>query len=103
MQTSKQTVKIFIGLLLSPDLKWRLQKTSSWKEAQIDWQSQTTGFKNISFQGDEYLGFYLENELITIPELKEYELKIKNKIKQLYPEFDTNSCNISLFSQLFVS
>lgn len=96
-------IKIFMGCLLSPDIKRLLYKSSSWKEAKITWQSSSSGLKEIRYQGHDYVGVYLDKELVTLGELKDVEELVKSTLKQHCPDLDRESCHLSLFSQLLVS
>lgn len=100
---SNLSVKLFVGCLISPEIRHLLRDSSAWKEKSIAWQSESNGLKEIRYENHEYFGKYIESKEVPLPKIKEIEQEIRAILDMHCPEVPTNKIKIVVFSHLFVA
>ncbi len=99
--TSKTTTKFFAGFLLSSELNMHLKHSPTWKDLSLlDEASQE--LKNIHYENHHYIGQYLDEERLSLPEIKAHESRISQKLLSYCPKLDISHLKFSLISQLFI-
>ena len=101
--TENVQIKIFIGTLLSHDIKKHLNQCSSWKDAKITWQNEKSEWKELHYQNKDYFGKYIPSQHISLPELKNIEAELQKIIQSHFEELPVDKLKVILFPQLFVT
>ncbi len=97
------TVRMFIGCLITSDLKLLLTKSHAWKEAQIVRSGKPGEFEEILYQNKTYFGVFAPESGITKSEISQAELELINKIKLYCPEYEIDKIKTFVFPQVFIS
>ncbi|MDP1879407.1 MAG: hypothetical protein Q8K60_00540 [Parachlamydiaceae bacterium] len=92
-------VKIFLGFLVTSEIKANLKYSSSWKQAILD---TTCELKDIEKNQRHYIGKFIPQEL-TLKELKNEEEIIKKNLQLYCPKINLDQHRCYFFSQLFIS
>jgi len=95
--------RIFIGILLTPDLLYQLEKNFEWKQYRILQGDNKAAIQKIPFQQKEYFGKYLEGNIVTWGELLSESNELKKNIFQFFPKLFDDKCNIVIFNQTLIS
>lgn len=91
-----------MGCLLSAELRTQLNKSIEWNQAKIKAVFEND-LSETHFHQKDYIGFFLTQEKITLPELKLKETKILNALKHYCPHFTSEKMRVLVFSQIFIS
>ena len=97
----KVQAQIFIGYHLTPEFRIQLDKSGTWKQAVIAWQSEENGICEIQYDGKQYLGVFVKQ--ITVAELRKKAKKLEETILLHCPEINPNLLHSRIFPQLFIS
>lgn len=100
---NRLTLKLFLGVSLTSELKLLLSQSSSWKQSQIGPKSECYVFEEIHYHEKDYLGFYLPQEQVTLQELRELKGELKNRLQGYVPKYELDSLKVYVFSQIFVA
>lgn len=92
--------KLFVGFLISSEVKMHLNDSSSWQNAKAIPSDET--LVEIRHQGNDYIGFYLKDTIIQLLQLKEYEEKAEKTLKSYCPQLPAKAYRFVIFSQLFI-
>ena len=98
----KKCTKLFVGFLLTSELKMHLQASALWKNARFTPDGQADTLREVSYEKAEYIGRYLDAEKITLSSLAEIERLVAEKLQLYCPQIDSSKLNGSVFSQLFI-
>ena len=90
--------KLFIGIILTPDLKHLLEKNLEWKRQQII--AGPDRLIIIPYDLKEYLGIYFEGDKIPWDEIASKTDLIRAALELFFPEVRTDKLKIILFNQL---
>ena len=90
--------KLFIGILLTPDIKLLLQKNSEWKKHQI--VAKPDMLKVIPYDTKEYLGLYFKGDNIPWDEIASKSDLIRASLERFLPDVRSDKLKIMLFNQL---
>jgi len=90
--------RIFIGYLLSKELKIHLNQNGHWKEAKL---SGEFSLKETTWQDKEYIGSFAPAEY-PYNQLKEKEEEVRTQLQIYCPKLNLDKQSIYLFSQLFL-
>ncbi len=93
--------KLFMGVLLTPDLKLLLQKSFEWKKHQIIAGPDT--LRVIPYDHKEYLGIYFDGDNIPWDEIASKSEKIRDSLEIFFPDLRTDKLKIILFNQMMFS
>lgn len=99
---NKIKFKIFIGCVISAELRMHLHQSALWKLAKIGPQDQKK-LNETHFNQKDYIGFFLAQDRINLPELKVWESKILEELKAYCPHFPSEKIKVLVFSQVFIS
>lgn len=98
----KISFKLFVGVMISSEIKMHLQQSKIWKQIEILPKKEELSI--IHFRGKEYLGSYLSKGHFALPELEQFSLFIKTRFKDYCPNFpNIDQVEICFFSQVFVA
>lgn len=98
--TNHITTKIFLGCVLTSEIKFHLQNSHAWKLAKIENPDILT---TTPFQGKEYIGLSLPHPQLTLAEIRPYEASIRQNLSTFCPKLQFDNVNIHIFPQLLVS
>lgn len=102
--SEKITVKIFAGCLMPSDLRLHLSKSKEWQLISvIPLESREIRLQEVHFQGKDYLGYYLEDDLIQIKDLQEIKTAIQLFLKRFCPEYQAVDLKVYVIPQIFVA
>ena len=96
------TVRMFYGCPVIPELRTQLERSQSWKLAQIERQKGKNIPVIIRHQEKDYFGTYLSGTEATIAGIEAEEKRIHHKINEFCPEFDIESLNFTIFSIVLI-
>ena len=102
MQFKGTRSALFIGLLLSAELKGLLWNNKGWERLQIERASQGRALKKAPYQKQEFLGHPLENG-VSLEEILSSGQEIALAVRSCCPEADEGMLKLYLFSQALIS
>lgn len=94
------TIKLFIGCLLTPEIKLFLEQSKLWQQQRIGKNAPLT---TIHFKNKEYIGTFISQKQPSLAELQKQETTIKTLLAEYCPEFNTDTINTKIFSQVFLT
>ncbi|GEM_PF-2159306 len=102
--TSSIKTKLFVGVELAPRLLYILNQKSSWKSAEIEFQSATKGPQLVIHGGKTYFGKSHSQTLIPFTQVQEELHLLRSLILQhgIDPSEEKN-LNEVVFSEVYVS
>lgn len=100
---SKVIVKLFIGTLLTREIKTLLQGSPSWKQVSIGQQDPVSSLILTHYQNHEYLGRFLERDPIALNEVRNDENLIRSTLSKHCPSLNPSAISIVIFPQILVS
>lgn len=100
-ENEKVQARIFIGYLITPEFRQQLDKSPSWRQAMIAWQSEKNGICEIDHEGKHYLGVFVSQ--ITMNELKGIVKQLEEKVLSHCSEISPKLLQSRIFSQMFIS
>lgn len=93
-------IKVFIGVLLNYQVRLQMEQCKTWKQMQIERQSQKKHYQIVPFEKKEYLGLYYEDP--SYAQLLSLENVIKKELRQHCPNLDTDTLIFKIFPQSFI-
>lgn len=98
------TVKMFVGGLLTAEIKMHLDKSQEWKQISIiPKELREAQIQQIHFQNKDYLGYFLTDDSIAINELQNVKSAIYSFLKKTCPKFQIDTFKVYVFPQVFIS
>lgn len=97
------TVKLFVGYLMTSDIRMYLKQSSSWKQAKILKEPDLRDLLETHFQDRDYIGKYISHSSLTISELRTMESSIHQSLLNYCPELSQETLKIYVFPQVFIS
>ena len=94
---NRLTVKLFIGFLLTSELRMHHKQSLKTKNVLAH------GLDQVRYRSKEYLGFYLPHENIPLAELKKIQEEVQKRLSIQCPTLQKEYLNIFIFPQLFVA
>lgn len=94
--------RLFIGCLITPELRLQLNQSVSWKQAKIGLPQQDDLVENHYNQKD-YIGVFTNGDSISFSELQQTGNRVKESLKSYCPHFSSEKIRILVFSQIFIS
>ena len=92
-------IQMFMGHILTKELKLHLKQSSHWKESKL---LEHSFLKETCWQGKEYIGCFFP-PLSTYSQLKEKEQQVRMQLQIYCPKLNLDKHSIYLFSQLFLA
>lgn len=91
--------KLFLGYLITSELKMHLNQSSNWKEDKLSFLNE---LQETRFQEKDYVGYFIESPLISSYEISEEQQKLKKKLQHYCPKLNTEKQPVYIFSELFL-
>lgn len=104
MDVVNQSVKakLFAGFLLTSEIRMHLNKSVSWKNAQLSSDENSGELVEMRY-GDSYsIGRFLAEEKLTLASLKDYQKEISQKLMEYCPRLDIGHLKFYVYSQIFI-
>lgn len=104
MKTTEQgiSLKLFFGMLLTPDIKIKLQQSREWLGEAIGSNHSADKMIIVHYRNKEYLGIYIEWP-VKVAELKTALMNCKKKLQDYLPDVHVDIFRPTIFPQLFIS
>lgn len=99
---NKVKLKLFIGCVITSELRLLLNQSPLWKQAKIDPSAQKDLIET-HFHQKDYIGLFLIDDKVSLSELKQCEAQILLALKSYCPQFASEKIRIIVFSQIFIS
>lgn len=96
------TVRMFLGIYLTPDYRLHLNQNKEWRQSAIDHPQSLNTLTIIHFHNKEYLGMYVEDR-ISLDGLKISLLNFAKQFKVFLPESPLDISKLAIFPQIFIS
>ena len=103
VESGKLTTKVFIGFEFPLELRMELNSNPNWKQVMIENKNIPHAAKEIHYQDNDYLGFYLDFTMIPMKDLHQYAEKLKKQIQPYCTKTDVEKLKITIFSQVFIT
>lgn len=100
--TQGVTAKLFLGMLLTPDIKNALAHNHDWQAGAFLGSEEGRKLIVVHYQNREYLGVHIDHS-ITLNELKIHLLFCIDQYKHYFPALSSESFKPTIFSQIFIS
>jgi hypothetical protein len=98
-ETKRAILKIFAGFFLTSELKMNLDTSQEWNLLKILPKTDNHKLMITRFDGEDYLGIYLNSEKIEVQDLKSIHQELEKKVIALCPKLNPNKLQFKLFSQ----
>ena len=100
--TSGITLRLFIGCLISSELRMHLAHSSKWKELKFTLENAPQQMQLVHFKKKEYIGHYLDNALLSLKDVAHYEKLLRSALQEICPEYPHEKLTLRIFSQPFI-
>lgn len=100
---NKTVNKLFVGVLLTPDMQYHLEKNPHWKRHRIMKDVSKTKIQVIPYDRKEYLGSYFEDDIISWPALSLMQAELIDCMEQFFPALRLDKKKIVIFNQMLIS
>lgn len=97
----KVSIKLFLGVLITSELRMHLNSSVAWKHAAIDRQPDAP--IETQYQDHKYLGIHLECDAAPLKHFHELYSKIQDSIARYCPEFNNDQLKPYILPQIFIS
>lgn len=98
----KVFAKLFIGVLITSEVKMHLNQSSAWQNAQVINDSEAGELVAVRFHDNDYLGCYAKVDKLAFSELKSYEKHVFDKLQSYCPDLQLKTHIVYFFSQIFI-
>lgn len=99
-QSSKISIQLFVGCLLSVDIKRQLYQSPQWKQKSLE--DPDSRLVEVFHKNKDYLGKYVAKQMMTLSEFTQCQNELLEKIGSYCPNLDRETVKIIIFPQLFV-
>lgn len=103
MLKTQITTRLFVGCVITSELKMHLNKSIKWKHTNILASKSPTDLRGIHHAGKDYIGLYSDQDKYTVAELKKLLDTIKQQLKIYCPEIDIEKVKSTVFPQVFIA
>ena len=101
--SSKVTVKLFLGIQITSEIRMHLRQSLKWKESHLHLETHTGYLIETHFQNNDYVGIFVAEERQPFEELKQLELAVRNLLLEYCPLANTEKMPLVVFPQVFIS
>lgn len=98
----KVFAKLFIGVLVTSEVKMYLNQSLRWKNAQIINDPEAGELIIVRFHDHDYIGCYSSVENVAFSELSSYDKHVLEKLQSYCPNLPLKAQKVSIFSQIFI-
>ncbi len=99
MNAATTANRLFIGILLTPDKEYSLDRNIVWKRYCLEHGNDNNRIQKNRFQQKIYLGSYFDDDRIPWPDLASKRNEILKSVEQFFPDVRTDKIKIVLFNQ----
>ena len=96
------TAKLFIGFLLTSEVKMHLNQSPTWKKSQVGRSDESSELIEVRYEDHDYIGRYLKESKILLNDLKQYEQITTQQLQSYCPKLPMTSFKFSVFPQVFI-
>jgi hypothetical protein len=96
------TAKLFLGVLISSELRMHLDASQLWANAQAAATAHSDELRAVRYEDHEYIGCYASAERIALPALQDYKLHIAKQLQRYCPDFNGGRCDVHIFTHLLI-
>ena len=97
-QASGVSVDVFIGSIVTSELRMHLNYSKQWKRA-IGEQKE---LQLIHYQGEEYFGIFVGNGPLKLEDLHVGAAQVKKLLSTYFPELQLDNLILQIFPQIFI-
>lgn len=101
--TPKVSTRIFVGFLITAELKMHLNLSIKWKHANILGKKSKDILQEVHFHGKDFIGLYVPDTKLTVSSLLEYEKNIKQQLHTFCPKVEIENVDSIVFPQVFIA
>ena len=98
---SQLLIKVFIGIPLTSELRMHLKNSKEWNQTLIK-PIKERDLVETHFEAKDYLGYFLEDELVVWEKVKQLEEGIIKTIHCYCPMLKLDKLHCSIFPQIFL-
>jgi hypothetical protein len=80
-----------------------LNNSELWNQTKLHLQGTEETLIQTHFEQGDYIGYFLESDLVTVQELRGLESIMRSRLQNYCPKLDTTKLKISLLPQIFIS
>lgn len=108
MDDSKMTISLFLGFLLTSELKMHLNKSAEWQNAKLHLADPSSALdpsnalKEVQYGNQTFVGIYLSEPKLSLKDIKKYESQLKMLLNRYCERLECSKLECSLFSQFFI-
>lgn len=104
MMQAAVSIKLFMGVVVTPELKMHLAHSHSWQEARIIDSQKGDLLHQIHFQNKEYIGLYADQASLQLPDVEQLKNNILSQLTDYCPKITKiENMAVYLFPQLFLT
>lgn len=96
-------VKLFVGLLVSSEVRMHLNHSELWKQDQVVKSEDGREMQVLRYQEKEYVGIMLNDRQLSLEALRTWEGEVRDALARYCPELGTEAMKVYVFPQLFLS
>ncbi len=95
--------KIFLGVLITPDIRTLLNESVSWSNAKTMQAHGNASIKEIHHKDKDYIGIFLSEAPSTLEDIKIQSVGIMKELQGYCPYLSVDTLKIKLFPQIFLN
>ena len=95
------TVKVFLGIALTPDVRMQLNQSHAWKTDQTTVKEGR--LLEIRYEEKDYLGTWITEEHPSVVQLRSKEASVLEQLRSYCPELPVEKLKVTIFPQIFLS
>jgi len=99
----KPSSKLFIGYRITPEIRMHLSQSAQWKHAVISPNKQGQELQEVHFGGQDYIGSYLTQEMVSLNELQITEAFVKQRFSSYCSNYTIENARVCVFAQVFIA
>lgn len=96
-------VKLFVGLLVSSEVRMHLNQSELWNQDQVVKSEDGQEMKVLRYQDKEYVGIMLEEKQLGLEELRSKENEVRDALMRYCPELGVEAMKVYVFPQIFLA
>lgn len=96
-------VKLFIGYLITSEIRMHLNQSNNWKQDNIAPERPTEALSEVHYQNKDYIGRFLTQDYLAMPQFKLVDQEMRRVLQSYCPNLNLDSLLTYTFPQIFVS
>lgn len=97
------STKLFIGYLISQEVRMHLNNSSIWKEIQAFPKENTHHLREVHHNNKSFIGAFLFSKTPSLEELKKTQSFVSSNLQSYCEKLNVESLKITIFPQIFLS